>query len=219
MRVRRFGSSAFCAAIVLVATSTSLAQLVVDARGPIREKLKPSSAGSGGGIGRKLPLQVAIELHVPTRNGNQSTEVEVDFILTNSSAKEFLTIPVSPHPGDLEAANPKASYSLRRISLYLTSTSKGERSMLPGAVHLFGSDAFAGTLTTLPPGKAIRVLARVTMQPTPAASGNSAVLVAHAVLSDETTRVVDGNSFTDSEEIGSAISPEYTPEALLKSAD
>src|SRR5215510_3821922 len=97
--------------LILVGTISASAQLIVDATGPVRERRRQPTDGSGGGIGRKLLVTVAIE----RRSDQQTTgETLVEFMVTNSG-KDRLTVPISPNPGDLEPADPKADYTVSRL--------------------------------------------------------------------------------------------------------
>jgi hypothetical protein len=188
-------------------------QVTVDATGPIHQRLRNAGAGSGSGIFRKLQLQIAIE--VPRASPNDNRPTEVDFILTNSG-KDELTIPISPNPGDFEPADPKVSYTVKLLNLYITTDMR--QGILPGGADLYGNRAFPGTLVTLAPGKSVRVLTRVALPLVLVADQTStAVFVAHAVLNDETIRTVDGQTLVDGQEIGSATSPPYTLKSLFKS--
>jgi hypothetical protein len=202
----------FSVAMAVLLSISAPAQLTIDATGPHKEPRK-TSGGRGGGIGRKLPLSVAVEVTVAPVSENGKTIVE--FFLTNSG-KEGLRIPISPD--DLEPAGSQADYSFKLLSLYVTSDARRER-ILPGGAHLYGNDDSA-TLITLAPGEAIRVRAKVALPPASGADKRStAVFVAHAMLADVTITTVNGKSLMDvTEDLGSAKSPEYTLEALYKSA-
>jgi hypothetical protein len=85
--------------LVLVSCADALGQLTVDATGPIRNRTREATQASGSGVGRKLPLQVAIRISVSAPDASGRTLVE--FTLTNSGVKA-LTLPISPHSADLE---------------------------------------------------------------------------------------------------------------------
>jgi hypothetical protein len=193
-------------------STIALAQVTVDATGPIRDRARTATSGHVGSIGRKLQVQITIEVTgVPDVDGSS----DVTFILTNSGKKELL-LPVSPNPADLEPADSK-SYSVKQLSLYITSDQKQEQ-VLTGGARLYGNRTFAGTLVSLAPGESIRVLARVAF---PNLSGaeqsGSGPFVAHAVLNDRVTSLVDGQIFENTQEFGSAISAEYSPKSLFRS--
>ena len=196
------------AAIALSAVY-ALGQLTVDATGPLRDRLRRPTAGHGGSIGRELPLKLAVEVLGGSPDPAISTEVQ--FILTNSG-KNPLTIPVSPNPGDLEPADPKVRYSVRVLSLYITTDRKREKKV-PGGVELYGNRGWPGTLMSLAPGESVRVLARVALPPIPIPDQDSGmVFVGHAILDNQAVHTVDGQTFEDTQEIGSATSTEFTPQ-------
>jgi hypothetical protein len=216
MKLTSIGLFIFGASVTFFSMAAS-SQLTVDATGPIRQRLRPEGVMRAGSIGRKLPLQVSIEVHGTSRKDNGITEV--DFILTNSG-KDNLVIPISPHPGDLEPANPKITYTVKNLSLFVASH-KHERfeSSLAGGAHLYGNEALLGTLFTLAPGRSVRVLTRVAVPPISATDQDGTVaFVAHVMLDEETISMVDGQPFTDSHEIGSAQSLEYPPQIFLKTS-
>ncbi len=177
----------------------------MDATGVPRARLRNPTVGHAGSIGRHLPLRVAAEFvrFLPAGNG----VAEVAFTLTNSGENP-LVIPVSPNPRDLEPSDPKASYRLKNINLYITSDRRQE-SVLAGGARLYGSEAFPSTLVMLASQKSLRILARVTLPPVLADHSSEAVFVAHAVLNDQTMGMVGGQISEDTKEIGSAVSPEY----------
>jgi hypothetical protein len=202
-------------AFILLATAVASSQLTVDATGPARERRRQPKSGSGGSIGRKLPMNVAIEIRDPKQNA--AGEVLAVFVLTNSS-KEKLTIPVSPNPGDFEPEDPEASYALKCLSLYITSDRAQNRALLP-ETNLYGSVDSSGTMATLAPGESLRVLARVKLPAESSKPETSApVFVAHVIFSTETIRTINGRTVVDTEEIGSATSSEYTAQGLLGSS-
>jgi len=192
----------------------ALGQLTVDATGPVRHRVREATMGRGGGVGRKSPLHVAISL---VGDGHENGKVEVEFTLTNTG-KDGLTIPISPNPGDLEPADPKATYTVKRLGLYVTSDKRREE-ILPGRVHLYGSSAFPGTLVTLSPNESVHVLVLVGLPRPLGTESSTATLVAHAALYDETIETVGGQTLSDMHEIGSASSQEYTLQSLFKSSE
>jgi hypothetical protein len=193
--------------------TVALGQLTVDATGPIRERHREATSGRGGSVGRKLPLQVAIETTgaPPDENG----KTVVDFILTNTG-KNDLTLPISPHPRDLQPSDPKARYTVRCLGLRMSS-GKAPWTIFPGGADLYGRDSIPGTLITLAPGESIRVLTRVALPRNSAPNSGAGVFVAGAILNGETIKIVNGQTVSDMQEIGSAGSSEYTPEALFRS--
>jgi|SRR5579863_4366297 hypothetical protein len=192
----------------------SLGQLTVDATGPVRRRVREGTMGRGGSVGRKSPLHVSICVVGGWRDNGK---IEVDFTLTNSG-RDALTIPISPNPGDLEPADPKATYTVKRLSLYVTSDKRREE-ILPGRAHLYGSSAFPGTLVTLSPSESVRVLALVGLPRPLGTESDAGSLVAHAALDDETIKAVDGQTLSDIQEIGSSSSQEYTLQSLFKSPE
>jgi hypothetical protein len=132
--------------------------------------------------------------------------------------KENIAIPVSPDPGDLEPVDPKVSYTLNVLHLYVRSD-KRRMSRLAGGADSYGSRVFTETLVQLSPGDSIRVLARLALPSSLTAGATTAALMAHAALSEEALRIVDGQPFLDTKDLGSASSPEYSLQALYKSPD
>jgi hypothetical protein len=191
------------------------AQLTVDATVPIHERRRQPTRGHAGSSGRRLPLQVAIGT-----NGSPPDEkgkTLVTFVISNSG-KDDIEVPVSPHPGDFEPEDSKASHTVKMLSLYLT-VDHGEgadrrRAMIPDSAHLYGNNAFPGTIVLLAPGESIHVLARLTL-PTDAEVKEGGAIVARVSLNDETIRTVGGQTSSDRQEIGSADSVDYTLQSLL----
>src|SRR5208337_3335962 len=103
--------------IFAIFTPAAVAQMVVDATGPAHSRMRNPTAGHVGSIGRKLPVELRVKVGALSSDFAENHEVE--FIIVNLS-KEDLTIPVSPNPGDLEPADPKVSYRLKFMRLYLT---------------------------------------------------------------------------------------------------
>ena len=199
-------------ASVVFSVLPALGQLTVDATSPIREMRRTASVGSGGGFGRKVPLQVTMKTTGAPPDEDGKTVVE--FSLTNSG-KTDLIIPISPHPGDLESADPNASYSLRALGLSVTADKK-QAQVLRGQAYLYGSDTVPGTLISVDPGESIRVLARVALPSTPQTETEAPVFVGHASLNSLTFKIMNGKTVSAMQEIGSSTSPEYTAEALLQ---
>ena len=198
-------------ASVVFSVLPALGQLTVDATGPIREMRRTASVGSGGGFGRKVPLQLTMKTTGAPPDEDGKTTVE--FSLTNSG-KTDLIIPISPHPGDLESADPNASNSLRVVGLSVTADKK-QAKVLPGQAYLYGSDTVPGSLVSVGPGESIRVLARVALPRAPATETEGPVFVGHASLNNLTFKIMNGKSVFDMQQIGSSSSTEYTAQTLL----
>ena len=207
MRVRGF---LITFALVHLMIASALGQLRVDATGPIRARKTEPMRSSGGGTGRKVPLQIAIEVSVsvPDRNGRTL----VEFILTNSGDKD-LTLPISPNSGDFEPSDPKTSYTVMALGLRV-SLSKKPGIVFQGGADLYGSVAVPASLARIAPGDSIRVLTRVALP-----TSGQAKLVATAFADNETLRVSDGELILDSQEIGFASSREYTTDSLVRSRE
>jgi hypothetical protein len=166
---------------------------------------------------RSEPLD---EVHAASQDAQVRTYV--DFTLTNNGQTN-LALPVSPHPGDLEPKDPKATYTVQHLALYLTSETgpKAEKrsTVLPGGANLYGQSAFPETPTILKPGESVKFLTRVAVPHdfgTP--SPGSITLVANAWLYQETIRSTGDQLKSEEEEIGSATSAER-PSALFKRAN
>jgi hypothetical protein len=196
---------------ILLSAIASSGQITVDATGPIRQRVREVSVGRGGGVGRKIPLRVVIAV---LGGWDDKGKIEVDFTLTNIG-KDELTIPISPNPGDLEPADPKASYMVESFALRIAPREK-PGGILPGGADLYGSPRLPETLTTLAPGDSVRVLTRVALPRVPSAEEGTVVFVASAMLNNERIKTVNGQIVSDLQEIGSASSPEYTLESLFK---
>ena len=52
-------------------------------------------------------------------------------------SKTVLTLPISPHPRDLEPSDPNTSYSIEVLSLYVTSGRRQEYKCLKSLPELF----------------------------------------------------------------------------------
>lgn len=183
-----------------------LAQTVIDVTVPIHKRLRNPTAGQAGSIGRKLPLQIALEF--PSERSNSDGDVKVAFVLTNASQKD-LTIPISPHPGDFEPPDTNQPYTVQHLHLYLTSN-KVQDSALHGGADLYGNQTHPRTLLTLPPGQSVRVLAWVKVpKDISTEQGAAASVVAHAALDLEALKTAHGKTIMNSDEIGSCSSAEY----------
>jgi hypothetical protein len=202
------------AASIFSLSAASSGQLTVDATGPIRHRIREASRGGGGSVGRKIPLRVALAV---VGGWDDKGKIEVEFTLTNDGGSA-LTIPISPNPGDLEPADPKASYSVKRLTLFVTSD-KRQANILPGQTHLYGEAAFPGTLAKLSPGESLRVLTLVGLPRPEGKERSGMVLVGQISLAEETVRTVGGETISEADEVGAAASPEYTLRSLLKPPD
>jgi hypothetical protein len=196
-------------AIVLL-SQLALGQLVVDATVPIRGRLRNPTSGRAGGIGHKLPLRVTMSVKDRLGDGEST---EVDFTLTNTG-KVAIALPISPHPRDLEPVDPSISYTVRVLSLVVTSGT-GQNATINGTTHLYSSQTSTETSVTLAPGESLRVLTRATF-PHTAVSGQEGqqIVVGHLTLSDQTIKSDNSETSEDSEEVGSADSAEYTMSSL-----
>ncbi len=199
------GRSFLIFACVLFASMSSYAQ-TVDARGPNREATTRVDAGHGGSIGKKVPVSVSVE--VPHSAANSDGTYDVVFLLTNIGDTD-LVLPISPHPRDFEVGDPPKSYSVKHLSLYLT-TDKQPEVALWGA-HLYGNPTVQMSLTTLRAAATLRVLAKLSI---PSDIGRRSV-TAHVVLNVEMIKSENGGLSADSEEIGSAHSRTFDLNALM----
>lgn len=212
---RKSSSLAYVLAVALIATPAA-AQLVIDATGPHKDALRKNLRGTGGGVGRKLPLQVAvvIQSRVPREDGS----LVLEFIVTNSG-NEGLRIPISPDPTQVEPSPPAASYSFRSLGFSLRidgATSESER-QVGRAVFLYGNDQ-SGTTITLAPGETIRVLAEVALPADPGPNEKGPTLTAWASIDEVTITAANRESTYDSREVGYATSPRYTLQSLYAPA-
>ncbi len=204
-----------CSLFVALLPLAAFGQLAVDATVPIRERLRSATTGTSGSIGRKLAIQVAIET---TRTSpNDSGMTELDFILTNTG-KTVLTLPISPHPRDLEPTDPKTDYTVEVLRLYVTSD-KRQGLALSKTTDLYGSRMSPETLVKLAPGESIRVLTILVLPRDPHTSEAGETFVAHAVLDSETIRNINGQTVSNTQELGSASSIEYASRSLYKRSD
>ena len=89
--------------------------------------------------------------------------------------------------------------------------------MLSGGANLYGSRTSPETLVKLAPGESIRVLTRAALQQASSLEGTGeGVFVGHAVLDEEIVKTSNGETFEDTQEVGSATSGEYTLQSLSK---
>jgi hypothetical protein len=197
--------------LVALCLAVSMGQATVDATGPARERVRVASMGRGGGVGKKIPLRASIAV---LGSWDDSGKIEVDFTLTNVG-KDAVTVPVSPNPGDLEPADPKAGYTVTRLSLQIIPR-KTPGGILEGGAILYGSSKLPETLMTLAPGDSIRVRTRVALPQVPSSEEHTVAFVASAMLNNETIKTVGGQRVSEMQEIGSARSPDYTMKSLFK---
>ena len=204
-----------CVATVALSSLSARAQLTVDATNPTHGGWENVTAGRGGGVGRKLPVQLAIEVQgTPFNAANGRTTL--DFVFTNSG-KGDLTVPISPHPEDIHSTG-----SYTTLAFYVTSDKRGEKMLQGGPdrhnpyIILFGSRSFPATLATLTPGNSNRVRTELAIPQTSAANPTATVFVAHAMMDDVTVTTVNGQPVSNSKEIGIAASSEYLWHDLLK---
>lgn len=194
--------------LLLASLTTTLltlpAQTVIDATGAVRARTRNPTSGRGGGAGRKLPLQIALELSPPSSEPEGRSKVT--FVLTNIGQKDIV-IPNSPHPGDFEPKDKSQSYGVQHLHLYLTSNTS-EGSALPGGAHLYGNVDHPATLLTLAPAQSVQIIVSVRISREGTAAGTTS-LIGHAALTTETLKTADDQTSVDSEETGSATSPPY----------
>jgi hypothetical protein len=196
-----------CVWLIIIA-AIALGQLAVDATGPIRQRKREALTGRGGGVGRKLPLRVAIESTGAAPDVSGKTVVE--FTLTNSG-KSDIALPISPHAGDFEPSDPKVGYTVTTLGLRISLRSK-PGAIFPGGAELYGNTKSPGTLAVLAPGDSIRILARVALPDF--GSAKAEAFGASASLGTETLKTVNGQVVSDSTEIGFARSEEYTVDSI-----
>ena len=203
------------ASIVFLLAGAS-GQLVVDATGPVRQMARQPTEGSGGGIGRKLPVALTVE----TQGGAPDSEgrTEVDFVITNSG-KADLSLPISPHPADFEPTDPNVTYTLKVLNLSMgLGNGRGpnrKETLLRGGARLYGESSSPASLAVLTPGESIRVRATVVLPSDRIPPGSSLSLVAHAGLGDETVKSASGHTASSARESGSADSQDYPLDYFL----
>ncbi len=195
--------------LISILSGLAFAQMTINATGPIHERKRQPSSGSGGSSGYKLPIQISLERKdIPTCGDNRVT---INLTLINQGSKE-IEIPISPNEGDFEPKDPKVSYSVKALKLYLTldTTDRAtrQRAIVPGGTTLFGSAAIQQTLISLAPKKSINVLTCVSL---PARNVTSSrVIVGRLELENETISTVQGQTSSETREIGSAESQDYS---------
>jgi hypothetical protein len=183
------------------------AQTVIDTRRPARIGSRVPLSGSGGSIGRKLPIKLEVLFQsAPGDDGR----VDVEFVLTNTG-KQSIVIPLSVDSADFESSDRERSYTVDHLSLYITA-GKDHQQILGGGANLYGNDQHPGSAKALAPGETIRVLGRANIP-----NLSDGVFVAHAVLNRENIRVDDKDSVRqESQQIGAAISHEYSAKDIPK---
>jgi hypothetical protein len=199
--------------------AASAGQITVDATGAVHERRREPAGGSGGGIGRRLPLTVTIEyLGKPSAEAGR---YKVKFIIANSGDSN-IEVPLSPNPGDLEPDNPQKPYTLLRMNVFLTSDtgtgSERHEVMCAGGALLFGEMSVPTTTVKLSRGQSIHVLA-FTEPPIRQTSSAATKVVAHVVLTEETITPNGTKTVAQSREIGSATSEDYSPGAIPESSN
>jgi hypothetical protein len=206
--------TSMCACIVAVAlfSLAAYAQLIIDATGPHKSPWEGAHAGSGGGTGRKAPLQISLVLksRVPRSDGR----IVVEFTLSNSGTA-VIELPVSPEGEQVDGADTFRSLSL---SVWKQGEMPEPQRRVPGSAILYGSER-SGTLVKLAPGETIRILGEVALPPDPGPNEKGPTLVAMASIDDMRVTTVDGKPFLESKEVGYAVSPSYTLQALYNSAN
>jgi hypothetical protein len=197
----------FNATIILFSVS-ALSQMTVDATHPSHERTRQPTTGSGGGVGRKLPLQVIVEFRWPSPDGNGKAILE--FALTNVGRTE-LTIPVSPNSGDFEPADDRGSYAVKSLALFINSD--------PGQKMRVLSGVMAVMPLQVPCFRLLQVNRFISspILPTNMRSDekNTMLFEGYAGLSEETIKTVNGKTSLDSREIGYSNSQEYNAHTLF----
>jgi hypothetical protein len=186
-------------------------ETTIDATGPIRARVHEITSGSAGGIGRKLPLTITIRFRDVPSNGADRAKVE--FTIVNSGDSN-IDVPISPNPGDFEPKDERKTYTLLELHAFLaTHTGEGiqrDEKTFGDGVHLYGDRTVPSSIVTLPPGSSIHVLAFAANPQHQQISNPKAKVIAHVVLIQETVTIVGVNASGRANEIGSAISEEYS---------
>src|SRR5581483_1578984 len=191
----------FIVLVLVVLSRPVFCQLVIDATAPGRQLSRKPTLGRGGGVGRKIPLRVAIRSTGSPPDQDGKTLVE--FTLTNAG-KDELILPISPNPADFEAPDPKARYTFMTLALRLSLSGKPAVTFSGGA-DLYGNDTFPESVLRLSPHDSVRVLTSVAL---PVLASNE-VLIATVSVNKTTIMVSGEETLSDSQEIGFARSPEY----------
>jgi len=181
--------------------------ITVDATSAVHSRRREPTSGSGGGIGRKLPLAVSIETREAA--SNDSARAKVEFIITNSGNSN-IELPISPNPGDFEPDDPRKPYTLLVLNAFLTAdTEKGpefNEAMLAGGAYLYGERSSPSSIVKLPPGRSIHILAFAALPRHQQFVGSAVKVVAHVELSQETVATSGPSTSAQTVEIGSASS-------------
>src|SRR6185437_14453228 len=98
----------------LLGVSACAAQLSVDATVPIRGRRIEPTAGHGGGVGKRLPIQVTLEFQ--GRSEKDEGKFLVDFVLKNTGSAD-IKVPLSPSPGDLERKTVLSNYKVTCLAV------------------------------------------------------------------------------------------------------
>lgn len=215
----------FCASLMgVVLPCVATAQITIDTTTQVRKEWKREGVriGGGGGIGRKLQLQIAIEIAGTPFNGSNGRTI-LDFVITNTGSRE-ISLPVSTNGTDVESA---VSFRHAAVFVEYMSSDKHHGVVLQSGpdsknpyVSLYGADSVPGTMKTLAPGESMRIRAEVALPNPTREEVSGRTLVARFMLDDETIVTRDGHRFLEAKEVGSASSVEYTPASLLfKSPD
>lgn len=181
---------------------------IVDATAPVRNRLRPPTAGHFGSVGYELPVRITVERD-NTAAGNNG-DWDVDFAITNVG-KTAIQLPISIHPRDLEPSDPNMSYAVTVLRIYLTQPN-GRESLLRSGVDLYGSPKFPETMKVLSPGDSIQVIARMLRVATGLALNET--LRCHVVLEEQKVSMKNGQVFGDTNELGSAQSDEFRLDSL-----
>jgi hypothetical protein len=210
MKSRSRRSLTFAFLLLTSSWGVGFGQSTIDATVSVRQRQHNVDVYRGGGVGKKIPLMVAVVStgDAPDVNGKS----KIKFVITNLS-KENIVIPISPHPRDVEPVDPKVDYTVRCLSLKIHPAK--EANDLPGGAVLYGSADVSGTLRTLSPGETIQILTLVAL---PSPSLMDSGFVASAGLRNETIKTVDHQKVSDLQEIGSAYSRPFKLQTILRTA-
>ena len=172
---------------------------------PCTSVSRRSTSGSGGSIGRKLPVRITLENQEVTKS--KEGVLFVDFILTNVGSST-LSLPISPNARKLEPPDSIKSYTWNCLRLYVT-TDAAQDSVLVPETSLYGDQAYPETVAAIAPGEFLKVHSKIKLPSTLTAASVGSVLVAHASLITETTVTINGQTVSNAEELGSAASAQY----------
>ena len=190
----------------LLGVSACAAQLSVDATVPIRGRRVEPTGVHGGGVGKRLPIQVTLEFQ--GRSEEDKGKSLVDFVLTNTGSTD-IKVPLSPSPGDLEPKTAQPNYTVTSLAVRITVYVDGKRISVGGA-DLYGTGRVPKSLASLAPGQSLRVHTAIGL---PSLEKGSA-LVGYAGLSSEIVSTDDGRTSFDIQEIGYALSTAYPGSSL-----